>query len=281
MEGFSIIKPQAAIEFLNSVRPGRALTWNGSEFQQGSKVHVTRHSRGGGSSVEYVSYGLFSPGGKLVAVARIAPAPYMNRPAVAAVGEKLAFNTVYLSRQCAVGIDSETLVEFIKEYTSRLRQDLLTHNPARRKRGKSDLDARYLLSLDDPYARVIEGPSGGVLAQSNAATGKVYVKAGALDAGMTNSQQRPTRYIGDDGQLHSIYQNGKNMLPELRLQGARLVNEGQKRRFIFILAVPGTLEYSAWRRTLPAWVHEAVWGENDLGVTQPRLLFRLLGLQPA
>jgi len=60
MKGFSIIKPRDAIEFLNSVRPGRTLTWNGSEFQQGSKVHVTRHSRGGGSCVEYVSYGLFS-----------------------------------------------------------------------------------------------------------------------------------------------------------------------------------------------------------------------------
>ena len=281
MKGFSIIKPRDAIEFLNSVRPGRTLIWNGSEFQQGSKVQVTRHSRGGGSCVEYVSYGLFSPGGKLVAVARIAPAPYMNRPAVAAVGEKLAFNTAYLSRQCAVGIDSETLVGFIKEYTSRLRQDLLAHNPARRKRGRCDLDIRYLLSLDDPYARVIEGPAGGILAQSNAASGKVYMKAGALDAGTTKSRGQPTRYIGEDGQLHSIYQSGKNLLPELRLQGARLVNEGQKRRFVFVLAAPGTLEYAAWRRALPAWVHEAEWGKNDLGVTQPRLLFRLLGLQLA
>jgi hypothetical protein len=281
MEGFSIIKPQEAIEFLNSVRPGRALTWNGSEFQQGRKAHVTRHSRGGGSLVEYVSYGLLSPRGKLVAVARITPAPYMNRPAVTAVGDKLACNTVYLSRQCAVGIDGETLVEFIQEYTGRLRQDLLAHNPARQKKGKSDIDARYLLSLDDPYARIIEGAKGGILAQSNAATGKVYVKAGALDAGITKSREQPTRYIGEDGQLHSIYQSGKNLLPELRLKGARLVNEGQKRRFLFILAAPGTLEYAAWRRALPAWVIEPEWGKNDLGVTQPRLLLRILGLQPA
>jgi len=274
MEGFSTISRQDAMEYLAAVRPSRLLSiWNGSVFEKGRKAKVSRHSRGAGPSVDFINYGLKSPSGKLVAVARISPCPYQNRPAISAVGQAAALYTAYLSRMAACGVDANTVIEFVRSYICRFPLDMLEHNPERERKGKSPYAFRYLLSLDDPTASLIEDVRGGVLAQSSAATGRVYIRAGALDAGTTSTRIQPTRWVDDQGKLHSVYASGHNLLPSLKDTETRIVNEGVKRRFVFILAKQGSLEYSAWRRSLPAWVREAQWGERDLGLVQPRLLF--------
>jgi hypothetical protein len=76
------------------------------------------------------------------------------------------------------------------------------------------------------------------------------------------------------GKLHSIYRCGKNRLDEARERGVQMIQEGEKHRFIWVLAQPGSLEYAAWRKSLPGWVVNPEWGKNA-GFVQPRLLSRL------
>jgi hypothetical protein len=223
--------------------------------------------------------------GKLVAVARIGPAPYGNAPVRAAVGADLAPHTAYLMRQCALGISQDELQAFIRGYLARFRADMgnvaalqcLEFGEAKlpKVRRKPDRHFRYLLSLDDPRERLIETPRWGVLVEANAATGRVYIQAGALDAGETGGGKRPVRYINPDGALRAAYQNGRNRAADLAREGLPLIYEGRKRRFVWVLAERGTPEYAAWRRALPAWVKEPEWGRDGLGWTQPRLLWQL------
>jgi len=129
-------------------------------------------------------------------------------------------------------------------------------------------DFRYLLSLDDSRERLIEAPHWGVLSEASAATGKVYLQAGALDAGETTGGKRPVRYIAADAALRAIYQNGRNHAARLSQEGHTLIYEGRKRRFVWVLAERGTLEFAAWRKALPAWVKEPEMG----GETPVRVL---------
>ena len=260
MTDVQIIPRQEAIDFLAKPKPTWVeRLWDRSGFSA-AKIRGARNARGPGSKVDLINYGLRSPSGKLLTVARIALAPYQNRPAEAAVGKDLAGCTVYLMRLGAIGIEHEALVQFVSDVTLRLRTDLAT-------RGRA---ARYLLSLDDPTERLIEGR---VLRCSRGVTGKVYVEAGALHAGTTTSRGQATRYVTSDGQVRSIYQNGVNVAAEVQAQGCQIIHEGAKHRFIWVLAPRGSLEYTAWRRALPAWVREPAWGEDGLGWVQPRLLF--------
>ena len=60
MKGFSIIKPRDAIEFrIPYARANPDLEW--FRISARKQDRCNGHSRGGGSCVEYVSYGLFSP----------------------------------------------------------------------------------------------------------------------------------------------------------------------------------------------------------------------------
>lgn len=275
MNPVEVISRAEAISFLSKPAPSRvSRRWNGSGFEKGLKRKLPRHNRGPGAAVDYVNYGLRNQNGKLVAVARIGPAPYGNAPAKAAVSKPLARHTAYLMRQCAVGISRDELQAFIRGYLARFRGDMLARNIGRAQEGKSPFDFRYLLSLDDPQERLIESPRWGVLTEAGAATGKVYIRAGALDAGETSGGKRPVRYLAPDGTLRATYQNGKNHAARLARKGLPLIYESRKRRFVWVLAEPGTPEYVAWRKALPVWVKEPVWGQDGLGWIQPRLLWK-------
>ncbi len=281
-----IIPRQEAIAFLAHPQPAWLdKIWTGATLGR-LKVKVPRNRRGPGPSADLINYGAYLNGKvsasstrRLVAVLRVAPCPYGNAPAKAALGADLAPHTAYLSRLGAAGISHTDLVAFLQSALARLRSDL-------RERGK---DYRYLLSLDDPTARLIEMPGGfpfdklrAGLSGGNGVTGKVYVEAGALDAGATRACE-PTRYVDNQGRLRSVYQSGKNVAAKAAADGLRLIREGPKRRFVFILAPAGSVEYATWRQALPVWVREPTWGDNGLGWVQPRLLIRRthLGVQAA
>ena len=112
-------------------------------------------------------------------------------------------------------------------------------------------DKRYLLSLDDPEARLVRG-TVGTLTDSPPFSGSIYARAGALTAGMTNARRQPTRWIDpQSGELRSVYAGGRNLLPELRERGVRLIREGAKRRYVFVLAPEGSPLYASYRAALP------------------------------
>ncbi|MBN2548909.1 MAG: hypothetical protein JXB15_07115, partial [Anaerolineales bacterium] len=237
-----------------------------------AKKRLMRNARGAGAKADLVNYGLRNANGRLIAVMRIGCAPYGNAPVIAAVGKELAPHTAYLMRLAGVGLSADDLVGFVQASTLRFRADMLVRNPERECKGLPPRDYRYLLSLDDPFARLIESPAKDILTASNAATGRVYLRSGALDAGMTKSRRSATHYIDAQGNIHSVYCSGKNLAAEKAAQGLRVIHEGAKHRFLWVLALKGTLEYAAWRRVLPRCVKEPEWGKNGLGWTQPRLL---------
>ncbi len=255
-----IISRQDAIAFLAKPKADWIdKLWDGTGFNP-RKYKTPRNTRGPGGAVDLINLGGYSPSGKLVAVARVGMAPYQNKPAIAAVGADLAPYTAYLMRLAGIGLEHADLVEFLTSAIQRLRSDLAD-------RGR---DFRYLLSLDDPTERLIEGDS--VLRCSHAVTGRVYIAAGAMHAGVTRSKTQPTRYIASNGQIRSIYQNGVNIAAQVGASGQPVIQEGVKHRFVWALAPKGSLEYAVWRCALPAWVKEPEWGRNDLGWIQPRLL---------
>ena len=267
-----IIPRQEAIDFLTHLQP----KWLEKVWVDGvlcsAKKRLMRNARGAGAKADLVNYGLRNANGRLVAVMRIGCAPYGNAPVIAAVGKELAPRTAYLMRLAGVGLSADELVGFVQAGTLRFRSDMLE----RKRIGLPPRDFRYLLSLDDPFARLIESPAWGILTASNAATGRIYLRSGALDAGMTKSRRSATHYIDAQGNLHSVYCSGKNLATEKAAQGLRIIHERTKHRFLWVLAPKGTLEYAAWRRVLPRWVQEPEWGENGLGWTQPRLLTHLI-----
>lgn len=257
-----IVPRDEAIEFLQKPRAewvdvvGRAV-----------KAKIVR-GRGAGGAVDLINLGMRNENDRLVAVMRVGMAPYGGAPAVAAVGRNLASYCAYLMRLSAIGIDTETLRQFVRSAIERLPKDLA-------ERGR---EFRYLLSLDNPDEILIDG-LGGILAHNRAVTGKVYVDAGALHAGMTTTRRHATRYITPEGEVMSIYRNGKNIAADMEKRGCRVIVEGQKNRFLFVLAPTGSPQYAAWRRALPSWVTEPVWGENNLGWVQPRMLTDLINLR--
>ncbi|HNT24198.1 MAG TPA: hypothetical protein PKM21_07530 [Anaerolineales bacterium] len=257
-----IIPRQEAIAFLAKPKADWVdRLWDGTGFNP-RKYKTPRNTRGPGGAVDLLNLGGYSPAGKLVCVARIGMAPYQNKPAIAAVGADLAPYTAYLMRLAGIGLEHSDLVEFLTNAIQRLRSDLV-------ERGR---DFRYLLSLDDPQERLIEGD--GVLRCSRAVTGQVYIETGAMHAGMTRSKNQPTRYITDDGQIRSIYQNGVNIAAQVDASGRPVIQEGVKHRFVWVLGEKSSIEYATWRRVLPAWVREPEWGRSGLGWTQPRLLVK-------
>jgi len=89
------------------------------------------------------------------------------------------------------------------------------------------------------------------LTASNAATVRVYRRAGALDTGMTNARCAATHYIDAQGSIHSVYSSGKNLAVENTSGRLPIIYEGAKNRFLWVLAPNGTLEYTTWRLVLP------------------------------
>ncbi len=263
-----IIPRQEAMDFLTHLQP----KWLEKVWIDGVlsnvKKRLMRNARGAGAKADLINYGLRNANDRIIAVMRIGCAPYGNAPVTAAVGRELAPHTAYLMRLAGVGLSADDLVGFVQACMLRFRADMLERN----RKGLPPRDFRYLLSLDDPYARLIESSAWDILTASNAATGRVYLRAGALDAGMTNARRAATHYIDAQGSIHSVYCSGKNLAAEKAAQGLRVIHEGAKHRFLWVLAPKGTLEYAAWRRALPHWVREPEWGENGLGWTQPRLL---------
>lgn len=249
-----IIPRTEAIDILSKPVPRR--TWFGRKYQAPHRV-----SRGPGAAVDFINYGL-RVDGKCRAVARIGPAPWGNRPVIAAVGLDLAPYTAYLMRLWGAGIGNDDLVTFLQNITLSFPRDMRRRNPER--------DFRYLLSLDSMAGWLIEGPRW---LESPPVAGRVYHTAGALYAGVSRSRAQPTRYIDPaTGQVKSVYKNGRNLSSELRRQQVRFVKDGAKHRFVFILAEPDSPQYAAYRAALPAWVQEYEWGERGLGWIQPRLL---------
>lgn len=260
-----IIDRQDAIEFLRKRRMvSRGEIWDGEKWVKSPKRRLPAHPRGPGASVDYINYGIRNSNGKIVAVARIGPAPYGNNPAKAALGEDLAPHAAYLMRQYAIGVTKQELLDFVRGYVDRLNSDMVD-------RGH---DIRYLLSLDDPQAKLIERE--GVRRNALAVTGKVYVESGALYGGVTGSAQKATRYITEDGEIRSIYQNGKSVMAQVMDDGLPLIREGRKHRFVWVLNSGNSLVNAAWARSLPASIRPPRWGE-DLGWVQPRMLFPLRG----
>jgi hypothetical protein len=221
-----------------------------------------KHPRGPGPNCDYINYGLINEHGKILAVARIAAAPYGNAPCKALLGPILAKNCVYLARQFAAGLTHQDLVEFVQGYTQRLHQDLL-------ERGH---DIRYLLSMDDPQEVLIEHPQISLRRLTRGVTGKTYVEAGALYAGKTRSH-KSGRYVDGDGRVRSTYRDGKTITAQVEQMGLPMITENQKQRFLFVLAARDSLQYRAWRNALPPGIREPVWGKETLGWVQPRLLF--------
>jgi hypothetical protein len=261
-----IIPRTEAIDILNKPVPRR--TWFGRNWRQAPH----RVSRGPGAAVDFINYGL-RVDGKCRAVARIGPAPWGNRPVIAAVGLDLAPYTAYLMRLWGAGIGSGDLVAFLRAVTLSFPRDMRRRDPER--------DFRYLLSLDSMAGWLsakplkVEGPRW---LESPPVAGRVYHTAGALYAGVSRSRAQPTRYIDPaTGQVKSVYKNGRNLSAELRRQQVRFVKDGVKHRFVFILAEPDSPQYAAYRAALPAWVQEYEWGEHGLGWIQPRLLCDIMG----
>lgn len=266
-----IVPRDEAIAFLEKPKRGRRMRqiWGGAGWQKGPVRVLKRHNRGAGGKADLINYGLRSPSGSLCAVMRIGLAPYGNAPAKAAVGKDLHQHCAYLMRLSATGISHEELQQFVQDAIGRLRDDLSSRNIIRIRKGKSPHDFRYLLSLDDPNAHLIER-QGLVLTEAPGVAGRIYAETGALFAGWT-SPRRATRYVDDTGQVRSIYKGGKNLTSQLEASGVKVIKEGRKRRYVFVLASEGSLEYAAWRRVLPITVRPPT--QEDLWV-QPRLLLK-------
>lgn len=257
-----IIPRKQAIEILSQPSPRK--TWFGIKYRAAS-----RNSRGPGPAADHINYGL-RVGNKWRAILRIGNAPWGNRPVMAAVGADLTGATLYLSRLWAAGIASEDLVNFIRQANLRLPHDLSVRHPKRP-------PYRYLLSLDSMDGWIIEDPQGNIF-ESPPVAGSVYFRSGALYAGTTASLNRPTRYL-KDGQVRSIYQDGRTLRAELEQQeGVNLVADGPKHRFVYVLAEEGSLEYAVYRAALPPWVRNVEWGEGSLGWIQPRLFIEGLSV---
>lgn len=257
-----IIPRQEAISILS--KPTYRRDWFGNKY-----LSPYRNSRGPGPAADHINYGL-QVQGKCRAVIRIGKAPWGNRPVVGAIGADLANHCAYLSRLWGAGISSTDLADFIKQANLHFPYDMLVRRPGREV-------YRYLLSLDSMSGWLIENPQGGIF-ESPPIAGRIYHTAGALYAGTTKSMTRPTRYVTNDGQIRSLYQDGRTLKAELQQQpGVRLVDDGPKHRFVFILAEEGSLQYAAYRNVLPPWVQAFEWGEGSLGWIQPRLLVRLFG----
>lgn len=256
-----IIPRAEAIDILS--RPATRHTWFGHKYKAPHRV-----SRGPGGAVDLVNYGL-RVDDKCRAVVRIGPAPWANRPVIAAVGADLAPYTAYLMRLWGAGISSNDLAAFLRALTLRFPRDMRDRRPAR--------DFRYLLSLDSIAGWLIESPRGGLF-ESPPVAGRIYHAAGALHAGVSRSPAQPTRYVDPaTGRVKSVYKNGRNMIADLRRQGdIQFVHDGPKHRFVFILAEPGSLQYAAYRAALPEWVQAYEWGRHSLGWIQPRLFFKPL-----
>lgn len=249
-----LITRQEAIAFLATPRP----VWVDVAGRL-TKTKLVR-GRGPGGAVDVVNYGLRNARGKLVAVMRVGMPPYGGAPAKAAVGNELATGCLYLMRLSAIGISAEDLREFVASAIRQLPGDT---------QGKY----HYLLSLDNPDDILIDGLSG-FLSHSQAVTGQVYLDTGALYAGSTQARRQATRFVAKDGAIRSVYRNGKNLTAEVQANGERIITEGAKQRFLWVLAPPGSREYARRRAALPAWVTNPVWGEN-VGWKQPRLLSKL------
>jgi hypothetical protein len=265
-----IIPRREAIDILSKPAPRR--TWFGQKYRLPYRV-----SRGPGPAVDLLNYAL-QVNGKYRAIIRIGKAPWANRPAIAAVGPELAAKAAYLARLWAAGISSEDLVEFIKQVNLSFPHEIRRRHPTRS-------PFHYLLSLDSMAGWLIESPYGSIF-ESPPLAGRIYHRAGALYAGQTQSA-KPSRYMTEDGQVRSLYNDGRTLTSQLQQQGARLIDDGRKHRFVFIAgAAPGSLEYVAYRAVLPPWVGEYEWGEQGLGWIQPRLLVKplqklLTGVSPS
>jgi hypothetical protein len=246
-----VISRPDAIAFLEAPRP----VWV-DVVGQLTKTKLVR-GRGPGSVVDVINYGLRNTHGKLVAVMRVGMPPYGGAPAKAAVGEALANKCLYLMRLSAIGISADDLREFVRGAIQRLPAD-------------TGGRFHYLLSLDNPDDILIDGPDG-FLAHNRAVTGQVYINSGALHAGITGNRRQATRYVAADGNIKSVYRNGENITADIEALGLRVIREGAKHRFVWVLAAQGP-EYIRLRKLLPAWVTDPRWGEN-VGWTQPRLLF--------
>jgi hypothetical protein len=257
------ITSDEAIEVLS--QPARRKTWFGENYKA-----LHRVSRGPGPKVAIANYAL-TVSGKHRAIMRIGTGPYGNRPVISAVGQELARYTAYLSRLWGAGISSDELAAFIKEVTRLFPEEYQQRRP---ERGRY----RYLLSLDDINGWLIENPNRQIF-EAHPAAGRIYHTAGALYAGTSRSRTGPARYVDPtDGRVKSIYNNGRTMLPELRQQeGVQFISSGPKHRFVFILAEPGTALYQQYRLALPPHIKDFKWGENGLGVIQPRLFVKQAG----
>lgn len=249
-----IISRQAAIDFLNTPRP----VWVEVAGKL-TKAKLVR-GRGAGGAVDVINYGLHNARGKLVAVMRVGMPPYGGAPARAAMGRELAARCLYLMRLSAIGISADDLRSFVTSAIQRLPKD-------------TNGRFQYLLSLDSPDDILIDGPQG-FLSATRAATGQVYQDAGALHAGTTSKRQHATRYISPDGSIKSIYRNGENIAGKVSSQGLRVIQEGIKHRFLWVLAAGP--EYARLRKMLPAWVKDP----KPESWTQPRLLIRPIMFSP-
>jgi len=223
-----------------------------------AKFKTPRNARGAGGHVDLINFGGYL-NGKLVVVMRIGMAPYQNKPVVAALGQALAPFTCYLMRLAGIGLAHDDLVRFVESALALLRPTLLS-------RGR---DFRYLLSLDDPTERLIEGDT--FLRCSHAVTGQVYAEAGALYAGMTRTHKHGGRFVDEQGHIRSTYQNGENIVSQVRASGQRIIGEGAKHRFVWVLAPKDSHEYALWRAALPSRVVKPIMSEN-VGWVQPRML---------
>lgn len=254
------IPRKEAIEILS--KPVSRRTWFGLKYRAAS-----RNSRGPGSVVDYINYGL-RVGDKCRAVIRIGNAPWGNSPVIATVGPELAPFCLYVMRLWGAGISSEDLVAFLNHITVQFPKDMLVKYPQRP-------PYRYLLSLDSMEGWLIEDPQGNIF-ESPPVAGRIYYQSKALYAGVTKTPAQPTRYVDQERhQLKSVYNAGHNTITELRKQGIELFNDGPKHRFVYVLAEQGSLEYATYRAALPPNVREFTWGEGSLGWIQPRLLIRL------
>ncbi|MCG3207284.1 MAG: hypothetical protein FOGNACKC_00884 [Anaerolineae bacterium] len=248
-----VVKRQQAVDFLGKLVLTRTVF--------GQKIKTTRHRRGPGGAGDLLNYGL-EVDGKIRAALRIGPAPFGNKPVIAALGRELAGHGAYVMRLAGAGISGGDLETFARLALMQFRQDML----------RQGRDFRYLVSLDDPKGWMITGQS---VFEAPAYAGVIYQKLGALSAGMSKTRRQPTRFVDADGRLRSIYHNGRNLLKTGELPaGCRLVDSGPLQRFVMVLAEPGSLQYRAWRAALPPWVIEL---ESDpaLNWVQPRLLTKI------
>lgn len=240
----TIIDRPTAIDWLS--RPKRRKTSFGERFTG------HRHPRGPGAAVDLINYGLLD-NGTLKGVLRIGNAPFGGNPVKAAIGKENAAHAAYLMRLYVQDVTSADLQTFVENCLARFRSDMR----------RNSHEFRYLFSLDDPEEYLIEGAK---VWGDKGHAGKIYARCGALSAGFSNTRNAVTQFIDPDGNLRSIYRNGRNLYHHELPPGSRLVKANAKHRFVFVLA-DTPLQYRAWRGALPSHVVEMT-----EFVTQPRLL---------